>query len=963
MIKQFSLRKYAVAFVYVIIIATLIVITGQRISFSQILQSQSTALTSRNPDKLLQSDTVAIQLTDEEQAWLREHPVITVVQDSDYPPVEFADKNGNPTGLTNDYLELIEKRINFTFKRSPPMDWRDAYRKLQSWEIDMTTSVTETDSRKAFWIFTKSYIKIPLVILTHSDVSYIGDMKDLTREKIAVVDGYAVAEWIAHDYPDITLVKVATVKEGLHRLQNRDVFCFIENMLVISYYLRTEKITNLKIAGTTPYKNHAVSMAVRKDWPMLAQILNKALASITEAERNTLYNKWVPIRYEIGVDYRLLWRIVIVFTLFVAMLIFWNNKLRSEIQLRKKAEVESDKNHLMLDTVLKGTPNAIYIKDLESRMLLANAATIKSFGQKESDIIGKTDYEYIDDKETAASMIHNDTIVMDCGETRIFEERLKTPDGERVFLSTKTPFRDAQGKTIGIFGISQDITTLKQTEERLAVTLRSIGDGVITTDINGTIVMINKVAETLTGWESGEACGEPLVKIFNTIDSQNRQPCENFLECVVKTGVTIERSNQTSLVSRDGSEIAIAESAAPMLDNEGHCIGVVLVFRDMTEKQKLDESMQRAQKLESLGVLAGGIAHDFNNLLGGIFGYIDLTSQTVAEGDLEKSGLLIEKTLGVLERAQALTHQLLTFSKGGAPIRTTVQLAPFIKKNVQFALSGSNVACEFTIADTLWPCKCDENQIGQVLDNIVINAKQAMVDGGTIFITAENMVIDTMPVEISNQNNKYVKISIKDQGPGIPKELQSKIFDPFFSTKKNGHGLGLSTVFSIVQRHDGWIDLESHPGNGATFSIYIPASESKQEENKPPMNETHQNGKTILVMDDEEFMLEIVSEMLEMLGHKVIQAKNGDDAVTIFQNSTIQFSACLLDLTIPGGMGGVETAEKLRNLKPDITLIAMSGYSEDPVMSNPDEHGFKDRLVKPFRKADLVNMLKRVFPN
>lgn len=277
--------------------------------------------------------------------------------------------------------------------------------------------------------------------------------------------------------------------------------------------------------------------------------------------------------------------------------------------------------------------------------------------------------------------------------------------------------------------------------------------------------------------------------------------------------------------------------------------------------------------------------------------------------------------------------QLLTFSKGGALIRKSIQLPPLIKKSAQFSLSGSNVSCQFDIADDLWLCDCDENQMGQVIDNIIINAKQAMPIGGHIMITGKNIsIVD----DRGARNGNFVKISIKDLGIGMPKEILTRIFDPFFSTKETGHGLGLATVFSIVQRHNGWIDVDSEQGSGSTFHILLPASPEKNSNSVGLKRVDHKGCGTILVMDDEIFMLEIVSDMLKTMGYAVVIVKNGNEALhhfTLAEESGKPFVASILDLTIPGEKGGKETMTELRKIKADAIIVASSGSTIRCTMS------------------------------
>ncbi|MHC4872879.1 MAG: PAS domain S-box protein [Planctomycetota bacterium] len=493
-------------------------------------------------------------------------------------------------------------------------------------------------------------------------------------------------------------------------------------------------------------------------------------------------------------------------------------------------------------------------------------------------------------------------------------------------------------------------------KERLAVTLRSIGDGVITTDTHGNVVLMNNVAEDLTGWKQNEAEGKPLASVFNIIDENTRNPHENPVEKVLSTGQLIELENHTLLISRNGTERVIAESCAPIKDKENMNIGVVLVFRDMTEEQRLLKITQNSQKLESLGVLAGGIAHDFNNLLGGIFGYIEMAMRKSTEADVTQR---LSKAMNTIDRAQSLTSQLLTFAKGGAPVQEISSLFPFVQETAQFTLSGSNVSCNFDVPQDLWVCNFDKNQIGQVVDNLIINAQQAMPDGGTIELTARNVTFAEKEHPTLIKGN-YIKLSVKDYGIGMPKEIISKIFDPFYTTKIKGHGLGLATCYSIIDRHDGSIDVDSEPGKGTTFNIYLPASMESASSAKKNAGKTHKGSGTILVMDDEEVIREIISDMLEILGYMVVCKENGKDAVGFFASDlkgNQEIVGMIFDLTVPGGMGGKEAVSEIRKLCSDIPVFVASGYAEDPIMKNPVEHGFTASIGKPFKQSELSEML------
>lgn len=276
-------------------------------------------------------------LTDSETVWLKEHPVITVAIDPDWPPVEFDDKKGEPSGMSMDYLELIEKKLDVEFRLIKNLSWMEAYKKMQRYEIDMTTSVSETPQRKEFWAFTEPYMNIPLVIATQSDVTYISELEELAGKKVALVDGYAIMDWLPKDYPGIEVVPVKNAFEGLEMLQRGEVFAYIDNLLIIGYYQAKMQVNTIKIAGQTKYTN-SQCMAVRKDWAPFAGILQKALEAIPQSQRNEIYRKWIPVRYEHGFNYKLFWQVFTLFAVIVLFLFYRNRMLKREINNRKKVE-------------------------------------------------------------------------------------------------------------------------------------------------------------------------------------------------------------------------------------------------------------------------------------------------------------------------------------------------------------------------------------------------------------------------------------------------------------------------------------------------------------------------------------------------------------------------------------------------------------------------------------------------
>jgi PAS domain S-box-containing protein len=499
-------------------------------------------------------------------------------------------------------------------------------------------------------------------------------------------------------------------------------------------------------------------------------------------------------------------------------------------------------------------------------------------------------------------------------------------------------------------------------KERLAVTLRSIGDGVIATDIEARVILMNRVAEQITGWEAAQAAGRPLGDVFHTIDRTSRMPLGDPTRSSRERAVPGGFTAPCLLIARDRREVLVADSAAPIRDPESRVIGAVLVFRDVTERDRMEEQLRNTQKLEALGVLAGGIAHDFNNLLTGVFGCVDVARVRSAQPSKAREAL--EKAMSVLDKARGLTRQLLTFAKAGEPIRRPLRLDQLVRDAVGFALSGSEVASDLQIADDLWPCEVDEQQISQVVDNLVLNARQAMASGGTLSVRLRNLQLtddEVAPLPAG----PHVCLSVSDRGPGIPYQLRARVFEPFFTTKPGGTGLGLATVHSIVRKHGGHVEVESEVGEGATFHVYLPARPdgvpgAPSARPEPAAGEGHGR---ILVMDDERYVREVARDSLECLGYEVLLACDDEEAVRLLrqaQDRGERVDAVILDLTIPGGHGGAAALQRLRSVAPMLPGIASSGYSGDGVMARPAEHGFSAALLKPYTIADLRLVLAQV---
>ncbi len=655
----------------------------------------------------------------------------------------------------------------------------------------------------------------------------------------------------------------------------------------------------------------------------------------------------------------------------IIVLFFFNAGLRQRVKDKTKhlkAEIaERAKAENMLQAIIDTVPECVKLLDEEGNLIMINRAGLSMLNVDFFEQVkGQCIYpfvcsDYLEDFRELTKKVFR-------GESGELLFEMAGVAGKRLWVETHAvPFRNEKNEITALLGVTRDVTERRRAEtalaeekERLAVTLRSIGDGVIVTDIEGNITLLNAVGEQLTGWSSDEAIGYPLTKVFNIISETMRETCENPAEKVIGTGMIVGLANHTALIRKDGTEIIIADSGAPIKDRESKTIGVVLVFRDITAQYRMEQEMQKMEKLESLGVLAGGLAHDFNNLLTSIIGNVSLAKMEI--GADNKAFQLLTEAEKAGRRAADLTHQLLTFSKGGAPIKKIVSITDIAREAVNFSLSGSNVKCVYSIPTHLWSAEVDKGQMNQVFNNLIINAIQAMPNGGTVSIHFQNVTI--AEEEIADlRAGHYVKITFSDEGVGIAEEHLGKIFDPYYTTKRTGSGLGLATVFSILKRHEGGISVKSIAGAGTTVTIYIPALKDIVNPEHEETGGIRKGKGRILVMDDEELVRNICGYILTRLGYEVDFASDGKEAIDIYRREAEEgkpFNLVIMDLTIPGGLGGKEAVVKLHQIDPNAKVVVSSGYSIDPIMSDYKKYGFCGVINKPYNAKQVSEVVSNI---
>ncbi|MEW5802752.1 MAG: ATP-binding protein [bacterium] len=502
---------------------------------------------------------------------------------------------------------------------------------------------------------------------------------------------------------------------------------------------------------------------------------------------------------------------------------------------------------------------------------------------------------------------------------------------------------------------------LSESEERYRILFNRASDAVfvyhlITEVIPGQFVEANDTACQMFGYSKEELL---QLCILNINGPESLGDVLSFSErLIIEKHVIFE----TECLTKAGRRLPV-EISAHLFDFKGQPT-VLSIVCDITERKRIEQEVQKSQRLESLGVLAGGIAHDFNNLLTAILGNLTLGKIYAQSG---KTALTALTALTAAERAcqqaKGLTQQLITFSKGGEPIKRAASISKLLRDAVTLILSSSGARCELSLPDNLFWAEVDEGQISQVINNVLINADQAVPSGGLIEVRALNVIVrakDGLPLK----DGKYIKISVKDNGAGIPEKYLQKIFDPYFTTKSGGNGLGLAITHSIIKKHNGCIKVESGTGAGTTFHIYLPASERElfTEEDIAREKVLFGRGK-ILFMDDQKSIRDTVGEILTYLGYKVEFAEDGFEAISLYKHakeSGQNFDAVILDLSVPEGMGGREAIQKLREIDPEVKAIVTSGYSHDPIMSEYKVYGFHDVVTKPYAIEEISRVLHRV---
>lgn len=554
--------------------------------------------------------------------------------------------------------------------------------------------------------------------------------------------------------------------------------------------------------------------------------------------------------------------------------------------------------------------------------------------------------------------------------------RMRHSRGHYVYLKCReTVFaRYGSGKPALVIGSATDETEavvaerellerteeLRRSEERYRLLVESSVDAIVGVDADMRIILWNQAAERMFGYPAEEMLGESVLRI---VPEELRDSKSEGFSLFSRTGEgeVLGGVRELEGLHRNGNLVPLEISIAPLqVDGRWTATGIL---RDTSERRraqrrqrKMVMEMQRIQRLDAVGALAGGIAHDFNNILSSILGNISMARELAEDGNRLRA--LMNQSHEAVLQARELAGQLLTFAGGGEPVREVIDVGPMVEKGCRFSLAGSGSRCRMELEPHLYVL-ADGGQISQMAGNLALNASQAMEGAGDVVVRAYATSIGENELP-GLPRGTYAAVEVEDTGPGIPEDCAEKIFNPFFTTRREGHGLGLSVCYSIARQHGGTVLVESEPGEGALFRVLLPLSEKPAAQDGPSMDTRAPTGARVLVMDDDEGVRKVLRQMLESLGMDVIEASEGGSAIDLYSRAADHgngFDLLIMDLTVPGGMGGAQAMRKLLELDPDVTALVSSGYSNDPVMARYAEHGFAGVLRKPFTLRELRRAL------
>jgi PAS domain S-box-containing protein len=634
-----------------------------------------------------------------------------------------------------------------------------------------------------------------------------------------------------------------------------------------------------------------------------------------------------------------------------------------DVTERRRAEEDLSRRGQLLRLVIETSPDPVFVKNRESQLLFANPATLRAIGLPMEKVVGHSDREFYEDTAIGMAIEANDRRIMERGVEEVVEETVPSPGGDRVFLSTKTPWRDSTGQVIGLVGIARDITQRKWAEEalrgserRFRALIEHASDMLLLVDGSGTIRFWSPAASEALGWTESEVLGKEALELVHPED--RHAVVDAFRNLSGAAGGSVP--HRARMRHRDGG-YRVVDGVGRDLRNDPAIGAVVLNVRDVTEQARTEELLLQSQKLDSIGRLAGGIAHDFNNLLTVILCSVESEGEALDAGK-PVAREDIEQIREAGERARDLTSHLLAFAKRQVIAPATVDLNAMLAGSERLLqrLLGETIRLETSPGPDLWPVRCDPAQMEQVLFNLAVNARDAMPAGGSLCIGTAN--VHAEPGQPDLAAGDWVRLRVRDSGSGMSREVKDHLFEPFFTTKPSGQGtgLGLATVYGIVRQAGGQVRVESDPGSGTTFDVLLPRTRPVEAEPRPLPRESATGGsETVLLVEDDAGVREVAARALRSAGYRVIAASGAAGAVEAMKAEARPPTMLVTDVIMPDTTGR-QLADQLRSGQPELRVLFLSGYAHDVI----GPHGVLDPaesfLAKPFSPTSLLAKVRQV---
>lgn len=919
------------------------------------------------------------QLTPEERDWLIEHPVIRLGNSVDWPPFGFINQDGVYSGIAADYFVLIEKMLGITTEPAKLGSWKETVDAARKGEVDLLDAVVPTPQRREFLTFTKPYISYPVVLFTQKHVDYIANMSALNGQRVSVIAGSALHDILINNHPEIEVVAKENARAGLLAVEGGEASAFIGNLPTASHVMSREGISNLKVAGETPYR-YDLTIGINKSKPILASLLQKALNSIPEEKHNEIYRKWMSVTFEHEADYTRFIQLL-VFSIFIFVLIlFWNrqhqlNKLKLEIASRIKAEEKLSNSEKTNIAIVETSKDWIWAIDLDGMHTYSNPAVKNILGYTSDEIIGSHSFNLMhdDDKELVKSNLENWIRDRQGWNNLVLRWQHKN-GGYRYLESNAVPSFNAEKELVGFIGVDRDITeriqfekSLQDSEEKYRLAMEATRDGLWDWDITTGSVYYSPQ------WSS--ILGEEYVKNdYSSWESRIHQDdkvrINKTLQAHLDGEIEIWKEEHRLRNANGAWKWVLGRGRVVERDEKGNPLRMVGTMTDISEQKQAEEEkellqreLQELHKMEALGKLTGGIAHEYNNMLAITIGFATLLKDAVV--GQPKLIKYANEIIRAGDRGATLTSKLLTFSRQNIPEADSLNLNALLQKQHHMLEKTLTVRIKlvFNLQENLWRVWLDDGDVEDVILNMGINAMHAIEGNGQLTIQTLNQKLNQVDAESLNITpGDYVLLSFTDTGCGIDREIKEKIFDPFFTTKGElGTGLGLSMVYGFVQNSGGAIKVYSEKGEGAQFTLYFPryhgsdSTQQSKEEDHP--KEDFIGNKTILVVDDEPALLHLTREILGSHEFNVLCAESAKEALNILEHESIDI--LLSDIIMPE-MDGYQLAAIVKEKYPDIKIQLASGFTDDRNIGIVDDGLRKNLLNKPFNSQVLLQRIREL---